>query len=66
MGKLNNVFIQINSTNMSNHLSESRLYSILSDFALNKNENLFFLSGGDRQQNQTKRTHNTYVCNIIK
>ena len=45
MGKLNNVLIQINSTNMSNHLSESRLYSRLSDFALNKNEKLSFYLG---------------------
>lgn len=30
---------------MSNHLSESRLYSRLSDFALNKNEKLSFYLG---------------------
>ena len=62
MGKLNNVFIQINSTNMSNHLPESRLYSILSDFALNKNENLSLYLGeiGNKTKLKGLTTH-TYV-----
>lgn len=62
MGKLNNVFIQINSTNMSNHLSESRLYSILSDFALNKNENLSLYLGEISNKTKLKGlTTHTYV-----
>lgn len=62
MGKLNNVLIYINSTNMFNHLSGFILYSRFSDFAMNKKNTtttrvcvVYFSFGGDRQQNKIKQ-----------